>query len=188
MKKNLLPLVVTVFCLGFLLVNCSDDSTESVIYNDTGSFEPKSLQPGINIGYIDQDGNDFVYNDSVAFIKAQWERDYGTTITSFRLQKKLTIPNPDIAGDQGGNVYYLLIGETTSGTHIAMSVEPVLDLTFVRLFLQQVGSKPIFTVSCSGCSEGCSIAKMLTNNGNKYLCSDPCANCSKTETLTDVPY
>lgn len=187
MKKNYLSLILFVFSLGFLLVNCSDDSTESVIYNDTESFTTKSLQSGINIGYVDQNGNDLVYNDSVAFIKTQWERNYNTTITSFSIEKQLTIPDPDVPGDQGGVLVYLLIGKTSSGSHIATSVEPVIDLTFVNLFFKTTEPASL-TIECAGCVEGCHIATMNGKGISRYTCKDPCATCSKKETLTNAPF
>ena len=184
MKKKSLLLILFLSFISYLSVNCSSDLNESVIYNDGSTFQAKILQSDINIGYIDSNGNDLVYNDSVTPIKLQWEKAYKTTILSFRLEKQFTIPNPEIPGDQGGTPVYLLIGKTSSGSYIATSVEPVIDNSFIKLFLST--TKPSLTISCSGCYEGCHIATKNNKKGFEYLCSDPCSTCSKTETLTNA--
>jgi len=112
--------------------------------------------------------------------------NYNTITSSYRIVQLISEDDPNNPSNTGGDTVFMLISNRSDGGTIGFAVsstEPVPG----RLVKFLAPATPTFSVSCNGCTTGCHIQPFGGNGSMAYFCSNPCEECSKSETLTNAP-
>lgn len=186
MKK--IVFLFSFFLFVVCLINCSDIDQPDVQMENNSKASPSFMRNGggIEVGYVDKDGNLRVHNDSIGFVKRQWEADFQTGFSNFRIEHLISVDDPNNPNNKGGEEVFLLMGTGDNGQTTGMvvsSTSPVIDPR-VKFIVSTAAS---FSVSCNGCTSGCSIQPYGGNGQLAYRCANPCSTCAKSETLTNAP-
>jgi len=172
MKKFFSVLVLG--ALTLILFNCSknDDSEKS------SNFSAKSGQ--VELGYVDRDGNFVIYYENLESIKEQWEENFDTEISSFKIEKQLTVDDVE-SGAVGGEEFYALTATNSTGsTNFAMEINRIDSGFFFN-----PPSSGTLTITCtSHPSCHCKPASYMLSGKKKWKCVPPCESCYKTEETT----